>query len=150
MLGNVKEVIYLQDDDGMFRIGNILRNLTACCGDCDRRRRSWPLAPQPIAAGTFGLGYYKALNAAYSSFASATRKTPFFVDQYGQPRDSRSISTFLCTATARDIYKLAAGDFAGLGGDGLCHPENERHLGKARRFLHYATNSGRRGTVHGH
>lgn len=155
-LGRIKQVVYLQTDPGMYFIGRILRNLT------DQTLR----APLPIAAGEINIPYFGRLDAAADNFASRVATEPFWVD--GDAKDvSDSVTSFLCTKMARDIFAEGAAEFRELvanptvqlnysdhrpqNPDGTTNPlakSNVDVVGEASDFLAYATISGRRGTPH--
>ena len=160
-LGRVKEIVYMQSDPGMYLIGNILRNLT------DDKLR----APLPIAASEVGLPYFNRLNDAYVSYTKqVSDEKPFFVHKKGKKKDqkdtSKSITSFLCTKSARDIYGEAAAectayingekrldfpDFKALDKNGQrvdTALTNQECLAELECFLEYAFANGRRGTPH--
>lgn len=151
-LGRVREVVYLQTDPGMYFIGRILRNLT------DEGLR----APLPIAGGEIGLPYFAELDAAFSDFSRRVVSEPFW---RGDKDDtSPSVTSFLCTKYARDIFGRARQQFEALTAANLEHPDyrpgdvdgspivtaktNAQAIDEARDFLYYAIVSGRRGTPH--
>jgi len=158
-LGRVKEIVYLQTDPGMYLIGNILRNLTL-----DTKLQ----AALPIAGGETGLPFFEQLNQSYLEFSNRVgEEKPFFIPKGSSKQDvSKSITSFLCTKPARDIYKDAARIFSELA-DGTAKVEhadfkptdkdgkvietaltNADCLKEIQNFLHYAINNGRRGTPH--
>jgi hypothetical protein len=163
-LGRVRQVIYLQTDPGMYFIGRILRNLT------DVKLR----APLPISGGEIGLPYFADLDAAFSDFATRVMQEPFWrLETAGtdgsaktETDTSPSVTSFLCTKSARDIFGHARADLRRLasGEAHLTHPDyrpgypdgspittartNAEALDEATGFLDYATVSGRRGTPH--
>lgn len=105
-LAQIQQVIYLQTDPQFFFIGRILRNLTT-----DRGR-----APLPISAAEFHLPFFAELDRKFRVFAQAQdakQGEPFYRGGT-EPHWSSSISSFLCTTTARDIFKT--------GGDALNDP----------------------------
>lgn len=155
-LGRVKEVVYLQTDPGMYYIGRILRNLTT-----DELR-----APLPIDGADIGLPYFDLLDRAFQEYGERVAHAPFWVgERHGGPYEERraSMTSFLCTKTARDIYGAARQDFEALVHDGgLTFPNYRPSDGDATSavktnaevvtevddFLRYAVTSGRRGTPH--
>ena len=163
-LGRVRQVIYLQTDPGMYFIGRILRNLT------DVKLR----APLPISGGEISLPYFADLDAAFSDFATRVKQEPFWrLETAGtdgsaktETDTSPSVTSFLCTKSARDIFGHARADLRRLasGEAHLTHPDyrpgypdgspittartNAEALDEATGFLDYATVSGRRGTPH--
>ena len=155
-LGRVRQVVYLQTDPGMYFVGRILRNLT---GEGLR-------APLPISGGEIALPYFARLDSAFSDFTSKVPQRPFWIGA-GDKRDaSPSVTSFLCTKNARDIYGEARAEFEALvaGQQSLENPDyrpghpggapvesamtNEQALAEAADFLAYATTSGRRATTH--
>lgn len=156
-LGRVKEIVYLQSDPSMYLIGNILRNLTL-----DTKLQ----APLPIAASEDSLACFNKLNDAYVRFSEQVAAKPFFIPRDGKPDHSNSITSFLCTKAARDIYGEAAGVFTKYMDEAieLEHPTfqpldkngltvktaltNRESLAELKCFLLYAIANGRRGTPH--
>lgn len=147
-LARVKDVVYLQTDPGMYLIGRILRNLTE-----DALR-----APRPIPASAIGLPAFTELDEAFRRFASDTTGPPFRVDPSGKPKRSSSITSFLCTTAALEIFERARAHWLDLGeASPLGHPAfrpadgaltNEEALAEARHFVQYGITAGRRGTPH--
>ena len=156
-LGRVKEIVYLQTDPGMYMIGNILRNLTF---------ETNLQAPLPIAGSEIGLEQFNRLNETYLDFSNRVANEPFFIPKKGDPDRSKSITSFLCTKAARDIYGEAAKSFAeyASGAAKLAHEKfqsldadgkpiataltNAECVAEIKSFLRYAAESGRRGTPH--
>ena len=100
-LAQVKEIIYLQSDNGMFLIGNILRNLTE-----DTKLK----APNPIDGSEISFPYFEELNQSFELFCSNISNTnPFFIpdDSTQKPDISKSVTSFLCTQSAYNIFKKA-------------------------------------------
>ena len=154
-LGRVRQVVYLQTDPGMYFVGRILRNLT------DEGLR----APLPISGGEIALPYFAGLDAGFSDFTSKVAEKPFWIGA-GKRDASPSVTSFLCTKNARDIYGEARAEFETLVADPQRlesptyrpgHPDgapvrsamtNEQALAEAADFLAYAITSGRRATTH--
>jgi tRNA(Arg) A34 adenosine deaminase TadA len=160
-LGRVRQIVYLQTDPGMYFIGRILRNLT------DDKLR----APLPITGAQIGLPHFVELDRAFGAFGGALAEKPFWVERdkdgsvLATDTDS-SVTSFLCTQSARAIYEAATAEFKQLvtgerplefpaykppGEDGseiatAC--TNAEVVGEAADFLTYATSSGHRGTPH--
>lgn len=148
-LGKVKSVVYLQPDPGQFCVGNIMYNLTT-----DALR-----APLPVSADKVGLKYFSDLNDGYHDFYARVPNEPFYVN--GTAKDNaQSITSFLCTDAALDIYNAGRDEFGALQ---LAYPShrpaddvanhkhaltNERVLANTRTFFDYATSLGKRGTPH--
>jgi tRNA(Arg) A34 adenosine deaminase TadA len=152
-LGSVKEVVFLQRDPGQNSIGNILRNLSPAGGRY--------LPPLPIPADVLGLAAFTDLDAAYRAFRAGVDSSPFHVPVKGPPDKSESITSFLCTDAALDVFTRGNGAFAEMKLEcpdypfGASHGEpppgtmkNAEALENARRFYDYAVVSGRRGTPH--
>jgi len=156
-LGQVKEVIYLQRDPGMYFIGNILRRLTVGTG---------LQAPLPISGQDIGLSYFGELNEGYEAFRLQQEKEeglPFKIKSDGKKLWSTSITSYLCTRSAYLIFVKAEAALRSLV---LAFPEyrplkeslvpgeqeealtNQQAWNRARIFLDYAMNAGRRGTPH--
>jgi tRNA(Arg) A34 adenosine deaminase TadA len=147
-LGQVKSVVYLQHDPGQFVIGNILWKLTT----------SGLKAPLPISADQFGFPYYDALNAGYKEFYSGVVQEPFYIDGNGKKDNAQSITSFLCTDIAKNIFDRALQELESYtvkypeyrpadiaSARSLTNREVQTHT---RGFYAYAVASGRRGTSH--
>lgn len=151
-LGQVREVVYLHRDTGMYFVGNILFNLT--------HGTKLP-APYPTPADAFGFSYFDELNAAFEAFRTAVAEKPFYIGKDGYKDASSSVTSFLCTDEAFDIYTRAAAEFTAYT---VAHPDykpveetatpaaqvltNAAVLAQAKRFFAYARSDGRRGTPH--
>jgi hypothetical protein len=160
-LGRVRQIVYLQTDPGMYFISRILRNLT------DDKLR----APLPITGTQIGLPYFEQLDGALDDFAGALAEKPFWIerdenDGVIKTDTDSSVTSFLCTQSARAIYEAAATEFKQLvsaeralefptykppGEDGseianAC--TNADVVREASDFLNYAISSGRRATPH--
>jgi tRNA(Arg) A34 adenosine deaminase TadA len=147
-LGQVKSVVYLQHDPGQFVIGNILWNLTT----------SNLKAPLPISADQFCFPYYDALNAGYKDFYSGVVQRPFYIDGNGNNDNTQSITSFLCTDMAKEVFDGASQELRTFT---VKHPEyrptdtgsarslpNSEVQAHTRDFYAYAVACGRRGTPH--
>ena len=153
-LADVREVAYLQYDNGQFYVGNIMYKATSSPKDPFR-------SPIPLPADAFGFEYYDRLNTANTSFASAVAKAPFFKGPTGV-RNTPSITSFLCTDAALAIYDQATQEFLAvtkLSSPGYRRPArdgqvpetaltNDEVLTEVRQFRDYALAEGRRGTPH--
>jgi len=99
-LGQVKAVVYLQHDPGMYVIGNILHNLTT----------PGLRAPRPIAGSDFDFAPFELLNTGYAEFYHAvqdpSKAPPFYIYPSGDkpPDRTPSITSFLCTDLALSIF----------------------------------------------
>ena len=154
-LGQVKEVAFIQMDPGMYCIGNILRRLTE---GTDLQ------APLPVAASAFQLPYFEELNDRYRKFAEQQQSEsgdPFAVLLTGKKKYTSSITSFLCTKMAFEVFfsaskafvdfKVRFPDFKPLAADGqvlATSLSNEQALAEAKNFLQYMKEKGRRGTPH--
>ena len=153
-LGSVKEVVYLHRDPGQSSIGNILRNLSPV----GERYRP----PLPIPADLLGIKAFTDLDSAFENFRAQVGAKPFFEPLNGKLDKSGSITSFLCTDDAKDIFdsgKTALSSMPAVtypdyrpAGDGGTVLEDARSnaevLTHARHFLDYAVMMGRRGTPH--
>lgn len=159
-LGRVWRVVYLQTDPDMYSIGNILNRLT---------EGTKLEAPLPISADKVALRYFDELNAAFQEFEDrVATEQPFFRPKDEGKNEDRtgSITSFLCTVLAQDIYGRGASEFESVvsGSGSLEHPEfvamdrtgneppdaltNLDVLREIKGFYEYAINGGRRGTPH--
>ena len=153
-LGSVKEVVFLQRDPGQNSIGNILRNLSPAGA------RYQP--PLPIPADYLGLAAFSELDKAYATFRAGVAATPFHVPATGSPDTSPSITSFLCTDDALDVFGRGDATFSAMktvqypgyvpsAASGAQMPgamSNAEALQHAHRFYDYAVHCGRRGTPH--
>jgi len=153
-LGSVKEVVYLQRDPGQSSIGNILRNLSAQGGASFA-------APLPVPADAFSLECFGELEKGYSEFSKEVTSKPFHIDRDGKKDTSASITSFLCTDRALEVFKEGQRRVVGLqvkfpgfkpktpdGKDDSRVLSNQEVVDHIQRFFAYATRDGRRGTPH--
>jgi tRNA(Arg) A34 adenosine deaminase TadA len=158
-LGRVKRVVYLQIDPGAYRIGNIMYNLAG-----EEPADKSALAAIPIAGSRIGLAHFDKLNSAYAKFRSEILEAAkvnnssgaFFISSDKTIVDySPSITSFLCTDAARNIFI----DGAGMLDTESIFPQeklphrsssltNQQCLAEARRFYTYADMEGYRGSPH--
>ncbi|MFT3767856.1 MAG: deaminase [Minicystis sp.] len=147
-LAALKEVIYLQPDPGQYFIGNIMRKMTLGTG---------VQAPEPIAASTFDFPYYADLERGYMAFRERpkTEDHALVLDLAGKATNdsyTTSITSFLCTKVAREIYGRAADELrnleAALTQGVIKPPTNIAVVREALQFVKYATTEGNRGTPH--
>ena len=163
-LARVKRVIYLQNDFTAYMIGNIMFNLA---GD--------GVSPRPIPASDIGLSEFDELNAANLAFGrnvsdAEKRKdalggaffVPPLLNGNAQPQPdlnntdfSTSITSFLCTDAAYDIFSKGAAKLASaplqFAGEKLPIEgslTNQQCLDEARRFFTYADVEGFRASPH--
>ena len=156
-LANVREIVYLQYDQGQYLIGNLMYRATR--GGPGGPKGSG--APRPIPGSDFDFEWYDQLNAANIDFANGVAKAPFYREPGFSDR-SASITSFLCTDRALEIYRDAARSLDAIGATE--HPDYRRpdHAGNpvegalsnaevlaaVKRYLDYARSQGGRGTQH--
>jgi tRNA(Arg) A34 adenosine deaminase TadA len=154
-LARLKQVVYCQRDPGQYMIGFLMATLGMSTGTGGR---SYP-PPVPIAGDTIGLEQFGALEKAFGAFRSGLRRRAYYVSPGGRPERTASITSFLCTDLALEIFEASRAQLDGLQ---LAHPRfpeerkgwpentlsNQQALGHARAFLEYAIEFGRRGTPH--
>jgi hypothetical protein len=107
-----------------------------------------------VSAGIFGFQPKQDLEAAYQAYVQGVSAQPFWIPTTGSPDKSSSITSFLCTDTARDIFEAAGNAlqaFAPAYGAHRPTPtalSNTEILDLAKRFRTYAAKVARRGTPH--
>jgi hypothetical protein len=163
-LARVKEIVYLQTDPGMYLVGNILRNLTRPIPGIQKSTGSLT-SPMPVSGENIDLEYFTRLNEGFLSFPELLESQPFFKPYNTQLPEKRSpsITSFLCTKAAFDIYSEAFEEFMSLTIDKLKYPDykplkngkvlenartNQIVLAEIKDFYQYATVSGKRATPH--
>jgi tRNA(Arg) A34 adenosine deaminase TadA len=162
-LGRIKQVVYLQNDPGAYRIGNIMYNLA---GREDLKHGDGSaLAALPIPASEINLPYLADLNVKYEQFrehmADAEKANDATRAYFRSPRDltptfTQSITSFLCTDAARDVFKNGESEFhtMSLKHAGAKYPDkddvwtNQKCLEEAGKFFIYADVEGFRGSPH--
>jgi tRNA(Arg) A34 adenosine deaminase TadA len=103
-LGSVKDIVYLQWDQGQFLVGNIMWQAT-------RIEQMGFTAPRPIRGDEFGFEYFTQLNAANEAFNAKVPTSPFYTGPGApSPVTSQAVTSFLCTDAARAIYAHATTD----------------------------------------
>jgi tRNA(Arg) A34 adenosine deaminase TadA len=157
-LGGVKQVVYLQNDFTAYMIGNIMFNLANPVSGL-------PGAPKPIPASAVGLQQFQALNDANLAFVKDIQDAKarndstraFFISPDKTFVDfDPSITSFLCTDVARDIFEAGGKqlDAMTLKFPNEKHPDerdvltNQECLEEARSFFKYADLEGYRGSPH--
>jgi tRNA(Arg) A34 adenosine deaminase TadA len=145
-LAQVKTLVYLQTDPGMYSIGNILYNLTHLDG-------SRLLAPLPVSGVALGMPLAAQLERGFTAFQLGAGTQDFFQRDPGHvATKSAAITSFLCTDVAWAIFGRAVTEFRGLGARLLTLPDgttpNVGVLERARHFYRYAVGVGERGTPH--
>ena len=157
-LGGVKQVVYLQNDFAAYMIGNIMFNLANPVSGL-------PGAPKPIPASAVGLQQFQVLNDANLAFVKDIQDAKarndstraFFISPDKTFVDfDPSITSFLCTDVARDIFEAGGKqlDAMTLKFPNEKHPDerdvltNQECLEEARSFFKYADLEGYRGSPH--
>jgi tRNA(Arg) A34 adenosine deaminase TadA len=161
-LGGVRQIVYLQNDFTAYMIGNIMYNLANRVG-------ALPGAPVPIPGSEIGVPQFKLLNDANLTFVKNINDAKsrndvsqaFFVppNAGSVPDFSASITSFLCTDAAYDIFKAGgdALDTMTLRSPDHRHPNDANHpdvktnaqcLKEAQDFYKYADIEGYRGSPH--
>jgi tRNA(Arg) A34 adenosine deaminase TadA len=157
-LGGVKQVVYLQNDFTAYMIGNIMFNLANPVSGL-------PGAPKPIPGSAVGLQQFQALNDANLAFVKDIQDAKsrndstraFFISPDKTFVDfDPSITSFLCTDAARDIFESGGKqlDAMALKFPNEKHPDerdvltNQECLEEARSFFKYADLEGYRGSPH--
>lgn len=149
-LGSVKDIIYLQWDQGQFLIGNIMWKAT-------QAQQIGFLAPRPIRGDEFGFQYFMQLNEANEAFNNEVATNPFYVTPGKSPNTLGGPTSFLCTDKALEVYSAAADELHGWTVSKF--PEfkpagvpsaltNQQVLTECRGFLRWASDVGSRGTPH--
>jgi hypothetical protein len=146
-LASVKQIVYLQRDQGQFLIGNMMWQAT-------NAEREGFLAPRPVCGSDFGFVYFDRLNEANDRFAEAVGASPFyrsadFID------DKPGVTSFLCTDEAHEILRAADRELADL--ETLSAPSfrprdsamsNSQVLAQAHDFLDWVSAIDNRGAAH--
>jgi tRNA(Arg) A34 adenosine deaminase TadA len=157
-LGGVKQVVYLQNDFTAYMIGNIMFNLANPVAGLAG-------APKPIPASAVGLAQFQPLNDANLAFVKDIQDAQarndstraFFISPDKTFIDyDPSITSFLCTDAARDIFEDGGRqlDTLTLKFPNEKHPDerdvltNQQCLEEARSFFKYADIEGYRGSPH--
>ena len=167
-LAGIKQIVYMQNDFTAYKIGNIMYNLanrTPIKDDNGNVTGSIPSAPVPIPGSKVGISEFDKLNQGNLDFIARMNagSEPFFKSGNFVDRDP-SITSFLCTDTAFDIFKAGGGNLDNLQlqfgsyrfpvQDPL--PEdltkraltNDECLAQARKFFEYVDVEGYRGSPH--
>jgi tRNA(Arg) A34 adenosine deaminase TadA len=155
-LARVKQVVYLQNDPGQYRVGNIMFNLAG-------EDQHGPLSTLPVPASLLGMTCMQDLNLAYADFVARIKAAQGRNDAHGAyfcaggaapPDFDISITSFLCTDRAREIFARTAQQFLSGRVEELPPPErdsamtNAQCLRHALQFYQYADIEGFRGTPH--
>jgi tRNA(Arg) A34 adenosine deaminase TadA len=147
-LASVKEIVYLQWDQGQFLVGNMMWQATSA-------QKLGFVAPRPIRGDEFDFDFFAALNQANDDFSAKVPQSPFFVDSNGKVVKTPSVTSFLCTDAARDIFRAARNQLT--GGTKLMSPgftpsqsgySNREVLAEAVDYLDWAVRLNNRGTPH--
>lgn len=148
-LGSVKDIVYLQWDQGQFLVGNMMWRATTS-------QQMGFTAPRPIRGDEFDFPYFQRLNEASERFEREVEAKPFY-EGPGSPKPvtSKAVTSFLCTDLAYDIYEEAIMEFEAW--EEAKFPEykpnesaftNQQALVEARDFLKWAIQLNSRGTPH--
>lgn len=148
-LSSVKDIVYLQWDQGQFLVGNIMRKASTTAPEGFT-------APLPIRGDEFGFEYFTQLNAANEAFNAKVATNPFYRGpNVPSPIASPAVTSFLCTDEAKAIYASAAAELDAW--DTTEHPEyqpnpsaltNQQVLVEARDFLDWVNRLDNRGAPH--
>jgi tRNA(Arg) A34 adenosine deaminase TadA len=158
-LADLREVVYLQYDQGQYLIGNMMYRATA--GPAPLVAPNDFRAPLPVPGDTFGSDVYDGLNLAFREFAGLVGSEPFYRDG-GFVDRGHSVTSFLCTDSALSVFEAAGReleetktaslpDYRRPTRDGHILPSaltNADVLQHVKGFLHYARTQGGRGTAH--
>jgi len=148
-LGDVKNVVYLQEDPGMYHIGNIVKNLTDGQGYIE--------APLPISGKEIDFNSFEKLNKAFAKFEKqqeSEKGDAFVIFEDGKKRYTGSITSFLCTSEVYNIFNKSSEKLEKFDvehDDYKPHDDaltNNEVLGECLNFFEYATKKGGRGTPH--
>ncbi|MFB9263881.1 twin-arginine translocation signal domain-containing protein [Bradyrhizobium erythrophlei] len=117
-LAGVKQIVYMQNDFTAYKIGNIMYNLANRTPIKDKDGNvigSVAGAPVPIPGSKVGLAEFDRLNQGNLAFIKKMNQgsEPFFSSAGITDRDP-SITSFLCTDDAYDIFKAGAANLDGL------------------------------------
>jgi hypothetical protein len=105
-LASVKEIVYLQWDQGQFLIGNMMWQATTA-------QNSGFIAPRPIRGDEFGFEYFDALNQANDKFSNSVQQYPFYRSPDGKVIiNTPAVTSFLCTDPAYKIYYMAQNELS--------------------------------------
>ena len=147
-LASVKEIVYLQWDQGQFLIGNMMWQATTT-------QKSGFRAPRPIRGDEFGFEYFSQLNSANDEFSTKVANSPFYVGSDGKIINTPSVTSFLCTDTALGIYEKAKNELYNLSGCNF--PEyqpipsaltNAQVLEEVHDYIEWISKLNNRGTPH--
>jgi tRNA(Arg) A34 adenosine deaminase TadA len=158
-LADLREVVYLQYDQGQYLIGNMMYRATA--GPTPMIGRNDFRAPLPVPGDTFGSDLYDGLNLAFRQFVGLVAGEPFYKDGAFVDK-GHSVTSFLCTDSALSVFaaagrQLEQTETASIPAyqrptrDGRILPSalsNADLLQHLKGFLDYARRQGGRGTAH--
>ncbi len=148
-LGSVKDIVYLQWDQGQFLVGNMMRQATTA-------EQMGFTAPRPIRGDEIGFKHFQEMNEANERFEATVEQKPFYVGpgSSDKPVTSPAVTSFLCTDSARQIYKAAAKELAELELDFPAYQPtgtaltNEQAVIEANDFVDWAGELESRGAPH--
>ena len=101
-LASVKEIVYLQRDQGQFMIGNMMWNATQAINEGF-------YSPRPVPGDQFALPYFDQLNEGSDAFDARVAAAPFFKSPT-MTSNTPLITSFLCTDSAAGIFAAAANE----------------------------------------
>lgn len=167
-LAGIKQIVYMQNDFTAYKIGNIMYNLANRTPIKDGNGNvtgSIPSAPVPIPGSKVGIAEFDKLNRGNLDFIAKMNagSEPFFMSGNFVDRDP-SITSFLCTDTAFDIFKAGGSNLDSLqlqfkdyrfpvqdplpDDPAMRALTNEECLAEARKFFEYVDVEGYRGSPH--
>lgn len=148
-LGSVKDIVYLQWDQGQFLVGNMMWQATTT-------QQMGFTAPRPVRGDEFGFQYFTQLNAANDAFSTEVKNSPFYTGAgTPSPVSSPAVTSFLCTDRARAIYAKASQEFSAWHEAAFTTHRpiptaltNQEALVEARDFLDWISQLPSRGAPH--
>ncbi len=155
-LASVKEIVYLQWDQGEFLVGNLMYQATQAQQALGQGGFT---APLPIRGDDIGMDSFMALNNGNDAFSQQVATQPFYTDG-SFTVNTPSITSYLCTDGANQIYEGVALRFLwGYPDQPLQYPDftpvdepgfltNAEVLSNALLFYAYVDQLGTRGTAH--
>lgn len=173
-LAGIKQIIYMQNDFTAYKIGNIMYNLANRnpirdakgnpVQDSQGKPVTLPGAPIPIAGSEIQLVEFDQLNKANLEFfnnsnaaqAANNKEGAFFIPEKGEPLYDNTITSFLCSDAALDIFNRGAGKLDNKPGSPSWKPKNatpetltnEQCWEHTKKFYDYADIEGYRGSPH--
>jgi tRNA(Arg) A34 adenosine deaminase TadA len=155
-LASVKEIVYMQWDQGEFLVGNLMYQATQAQNALGQGGFT---APRPIRGDDIGMDSFMALNNGNDAFSQQVVQQPFYRDG-SFVANTPSVTSYLCTDGAYQIYANVAATFLwGYPDMPLQYPDfapgdqpgfltNAEVLSNALVFYAYVDQLGNRGTAH--